>query len=853
MLRRIRSKLVGYRGRLQIRRRAKRLAHWVLTQWRVASSARYRQAIQRLRQQRQRYELAQPLMGGKRVLLICEASIPQCFKYRVEQRQESLALLGVSSSWLPWHNQQGCLRALQCHSAVIFYRTPLLHGVEQLLREARRLKLAVCWEVDDLIFDAAVLQATPTLRELDHHTFRGLLKGAPLYRRALQSADCGIASTPALAEAMAAVGECPVKVIHNGLDSETLNIVEELRLRQQGCDPELDPQGATCRVVYGSGSNTHNQDVLEATEALLALLRDRPHLRLRIIGDLKLPPSFQIVCSQIERFHARDYPNYLALLAECQINLAPLEPSLFNDCKSNIKWLEAAALGIPTVCSPRAEFQDAVVDGVNGLLCTTPQQWQIALEQLVDQPQLRQQIGAAARQTAHTRYGPLTLARREVEAWWTQTLPNAPISKPMRVLSLNVYYAPQSFGGATLVAEHMNSWLADQGKAEVGVFCLIPPDTAGGKALHRFTIGKVQVFGVPAHLAPADNDIPPEASSTQVLEQFASVLDGFQPDLIHVHCIQGLGLGVLELAVKRNIPYVITLHDAWWLCALQFMLTPKGEYCDQKVISTGVCATCTGKPKLVEARSDRMRICLNEAKALLAPSQFFVDLFAANGFQQVQLHRNGIVPPQPATAINTTAVQVVDVINKLDDQNIRFGYLGGNVAIKGFDEIQQVFRQLATTHPNMQLVLVDNTLNLGHASYFAPHLQGLKNVRVMPAFQQTNADSFYSQIDVLLFPTRWKESFGLAIREALARGLWVISTNAGGTVEDLEDGVNGRIIPFGDRGEALSEAVLEASARVRQWRLNPGLRPTTTIRSCSAQAEELLSIIQDVLETRLMP
>ena len=72
-------------------------------------------------------------------------------------------------------------------------------------------------------------------------------------------------------------------------------------------------------------------------------------------------------------------------------------------------------------------------------------------------------------------------------------------------------------------------------------------------------------------------------------------------------------------------------------------------------------------------------------------------------------------------------------------------------------------------------------------------------------------------------------------------------------MEDLEDGVNGRIIPFVDRGEALSEAVLEASARVRQWRLNPGLRPTTAIRSCSEQAEELLSIIQDVLETRQLP
>ena len=78
----------------------------------------------------------------------------------------------------------------------------------------------------------------------------------------------------------------------------------------------------------------------------------------------------------------------------------------------------------------------------------------------------------------------------------------------------------------------------------------------------------------------------------------------------------------------------------------------------------------------------------------------------------------------------------------------------------------------------------------------------------------------------------------------------MISTNAGGTVEDLEDCVNGRIIPFGDRGEARDKAMLEVRTRVRQLRQNSGLRPTTAIRSCDEQAEELLSIIQGVLQVR---
>lgn len=839
MWRRVCSKLSGARRRLRPRQRAKQLVHGVLTQWKWATSSSYRQAIERLRHHRHRYQATQPLRGCDRVLLICEASIPQCFKYRVQQRQESLALLGIDSQWVAWQDEQACLSALQCHGAVVFYRVPRFAGVERLLQEARRLQLPISWEVDDLIFDAAVLRASSSLRQLDWLTYRGLLKGARLYRRALRAADRGIASTACLAQTMANDAGIPVDVIHNGLDRQTLKLARALKPDE----PNHQPHGleSLCRIVYGSGTNTHNQDFLEAATALLELLREEPRLRLRIIGDLTLPRGFAEVEQQVERFQARSYASYLELLSECQINLAPLEQGLFNDCKSNIKWLEAAALGIPSVCSDRAEFSAAIENGVNGVLCSTADQWKQALRALVDDPQRRLQMGEAARTSAWRDYAPEQIAHREVASWWQQTqarLRSEREHPPLpRVLSINVYYGPQSFGGATLVAEQLNRHLVEYGAADVAVFCLMPSQMAAGKALHRYSVDNLQVFAVPEHLKATSADSPPDASSEAMLEQFAAVLDCFKPDMIHVHCIQGIGLGVLGLARQRNIPYVITLHDAWWLCALQFMLKPDGHYCHQTTINQQICSNCTGQPSLVQARSLRMREALEQAATLLAPSRFFAELFEANGYHQVRLHRNGVVPPQP------TQPQPIS----RSDQPIRFGYLGGNVAIKGFPQIQGVFRRLAHCH-DLELVLVDNALNLGHPSYFAPDLRGLKNVRLLPGFDQTNADQFYGEIDVLLFPTRWKESFGLAIREALARGIWVISSDAGGTVEDVHDGVNGRIIPFEDSGDALERAVLEAKERVMRVRQGIDPRPTTVVRSYAEQADELACIIHGLLE-----
>ena len=78
---------------------------------------------------------------------------------------------------------------------------------------------------------------------------------------------------------------------------------------------------------------------------------------------------------------------------------------------------------------------------------------------------------------------------------------------------------------------------------------------------------------------------------------------------------------------------------------------------------------------------------------------------------------------------------------------------------------------------------------------------------ILPAHTQDNIDDFFNSIDILLFPTQWKESFGLTVREAIIRNVWVITTNAGGPVEDVIEGVNGNIIPFDSNYKQLAETI----------------------------------------------
>ncbi|MHB1853785.1 MAG: glycosyltransferase family 4 protein [Acidimicrobiales bacterium] len=71
--------------------------------------------------------------------------------------------------------------------------------------------------------------------------------------------------------------------------------------------------------------------------------------------------------------------------------------------------------------------------------------------------------------------------------------------------------------------------------------------------------------------------------------------------------------------------------------------------------------------------------------------------------------------------------------------------------------------------------------------------------------------ALYRDADVLVFPSRWQEPFGLTPLEAMACGTPVVSTCLGGSAEYLRDGYNCLCVPAGDP-PALARAVSALAA-----------------------------------------
>ena len=759
-----------------------------------------------------------------RILIIAEVSLRQCAKYRVWQKRDLLERLGWKVQVVDWRDINVAMSALQICTQVIFYRVPGFDDVMKLVKEAHRLRLEPRWEVDDLIFDAEEYLQNGNISSLPRSEQDLLMSGVVLFKRCMLACGQGIASTRALAQAMRDAGLTHVDVVENALDRETLEIAASLPSRGEVADDRV-------WVSYGSGTNTHDEDFRQAEAGLIAALDEEPRLCLRVIGQLKLSEEFDRFGDRVERLTELSYRDYLAALAQTDIAIAPLEPTLFNDCKSNIKFLEAAVVRVAAICSPRDAFLAVMRHDENGLLAVTREEWKNCFLKLARDKALRDRLAARAWQDVTERYAPESMAVTQGKALFG--LPVEPERKALRVLMTNVYYAPRSFGGATIVVEELALRLRKSG-VEVGMLTSRPHLDGRLSGNIRYVANGTDVL---AAMIPDGNDVIGSMDNPHMAEQFADWLDAYQPDVVHVHAAQGLGTAMLRVCQERGVPYVLTLHDAWWLCDRQFMVRGDGRYCFQTTIDQQVCQMCVPHARHLTDRWFLMHQALSEAALLISPSEAHRQLYLANGVEpeRIVVNRNGFRwPERPRTP-------------RIPGSPVRFGFVGGTEAVKGYPQLKKCMESLDRS--DWELVLVDNKLNLGFSSIHARDWSVKGHLEIVPAFSQNGLDDFYDQIDVLLFPSQWKESYGLTVREALSRDVWVVTTAPGGQSEDVVDGVNGTHLPIDGRAETLAaaiEAILDQPGKFDGY-VNPF---KDCLATYEAQTEQLLGFLEMVAKRK---
>ena len=143
---------------------------------------------------------------------------------------------------------------------------------------------------------------------------------------------------------------------------------------------------------------THNND-LELIHNVVLRLKD-------IFSKKGIEVELEVIGASIDEnidwFNVKKLPYYPMSMAtfmkwianngNWDIGIIPLVNTEFNKCKSELKYIEFTALGVPVVASDVEVYRNTIEEGVTGFLANDENEWVAKLSRLIDDPKLRNGI-----------------------------------------------------------------------------------------------------------------------------------------------------------------------------------------------------------------------------------------------------------------------------------------------------------------------------------------------------------------------------------------------------------------------------------------------------------------------------
>ncbi len=264
------------------------------------------------------------------------------------------------------------LRDLETYDVLIIQQPPGAAWA-RAIREWQRQGIVVLVDIDDDLHG---------VRKSRDHDFASKYTKKRLeeYEVAMRAADGVICSTEWLARRYAKLNPNTF-VAQNGIDLKRYALTL----------PERDHVG-----VGWAGGTGHREAALPWLRQLADVMRERANVNFVSVGQ-RFADLFQ------EEFGPRRAISvpftgldvYPAAMTLYDISLAPAGEANFFRGKSDLRWLEASALGMPTIAHPGVYPE--IEHGVTGFHAATPGEMRELLELLIDDGELRRRVGAQAK------------------------------------------------------------------------------------------------------------------------------------------------------------------------------------------------------------------------------------------------------------------------------------------------------------------------------------------------------------------------------------------------------------------------------------------------------------------------
>lgn len=318
------------------------------------------------------------------------------------------------------------LRNLDCLEADIFV-LPRLAGMD-MLRNMKKLqnggkKLVI--DHDDFLFDIQPLMRSygefgteevkykmpdgsivDIWKDGENFNIQENIERLSGVAKALEQADLITVTTDILAEAYRKYNP-NVVALPNCVD---MDLWKQLPLKKETDEIRL----------YWGGGDSHYGDWMLMPDVLKAIMGKYKNTKLIIQGTLfktsiKDLPQDRVIHHGWINAHA--YP-YKTAIIDPDIAIIPLEDTKFNKCKSNIKWVEMSALGVPCVTSHVTPYKEYATEG-NGIFIegNDKDAWIDGISYMIDNVDKRKEFADNAKKTVMEHFDIKTQYPKWIQAY----------------------------------------------------------------------------------------------------------------------------------------------------------------------------------------------------------------------------------------------------------------------------------------------------------------------------------------------------------------------------------------------------------------------------------------------------
>lgn len=310
----------------------------------------------------------------------------------------------ASASWLTADDGAYAVELIEHVDVLVVCRALYTPHVAAVIARAQALGKRVLFDVDDLIFDdryAHLIMETldQTVDETALQNWFGWISRCGATLRLCEGA---ITTNEFLAERIRQFADVPTCVIPNFLNRAQIELSAELR--EARAEPVLLQDGSI-RLGYFSGTPTHNRDFAIVEPAIAQLFAEDPSVRLLVVGFAPESERLARFADRVETLPLQDFLNLQIAIGGVDINLVPLQDNVFTNCKSELKYFEAAVVGTVTVASPTYTLRESISHGENGFLARA-QDWYEELSRATSELVHLPRIADAATADALSRYSP---------------------------------------------------------------------------------------------------------------------------------------------------------------------------------------------------------------------------------------------------------------------------------------------------------------------------------------------------------------------------------------------------------------------------------------------------------------